>query len=254
MAPNKPETRRGTQYRDILAPVSTGIRKDTAHPPPLRIDLDKYCGVICENTGSPCLNKLRDCQTHSKDQKLAVAGRTRLPKVDLDKQCGVDVDGCPCPKKLRDCQTHSRVQKRAVAGRSCSYDMLIVAPARTSSSRAAHPTVDNGEGSSKDWPRVKAQIERERAAAPDWSTTLQVVIPVSLAMGKGKHKAEGSEGGGLTMDIPIRPKGKKRGPKAWTALENESMCIFLVQNRPLLTLNPQSREILESMLVTKLLS
>jgi hypothetical protein len=110
--------------------------------------------------------------------------------------------------------------------------MLIVAPAWNASSRVTHPTVDNGEGSSKDWPRVKAQIEQERAAAVDRSMTPQVEIPVSAAIGKGKHKAEDSEGCGLTMDIPIRPKGKKRGPKAWTALENESKCIFLVQTRP----------------------
>lgn len=161
-----------------------------------------------------------------------MAGRTPLPKVDLDKQCGVDVAGGPCLKNMRDCQTHSKVQKRAVAGRSCSYDMLIVAPAWTASSRVAHPTVDNGEGSSKDWPRVKAQIERERAAAVDRGTTPQVEIPVLAAMGKGKHKAEDSGGRGLSMDIPIRPKGKKRGPKAWTALENESKCIFLVQICP----------------------
>ena len=110
--------------------------------------------------------------------------------------------------------------------------MLIVAPAWAASSRVAHPTVDNGEGSSKDWPRVKAQIERERAAAFDRSTTPQLDIPVSSAMGKGKQTAEDSEGSGLSMNIPIRPKGKKRGPKAWTSLENESKCIFLVQNRP----------------------
>jgi hypothetical protein len=134
----------------------------------------------------------------------------------------VDVDGCPCPKNLRDCQTHSRVQKRAVASRSCSYNILIVAPAWAVSSRVAHPTVDNGEGSSKDWPIVKAQIERERAADVDRSTTPQLDIPILPATGKGKQMAEDSEGSGLSISIPIRPKGKKRGPKAWTPLENES--------------------------------
>jgi hypothetical protein len=232
MAPTKPDLSCAIQHRDILAPVSNGIKKYTAHPLPLRIDLDKYCGVICENTSSACLNKLRDCKTHSKAQKLAVPGRASLPKVDLDKQCGVDVDGCPCPKKLRDCQTHSRVQKRAVIGRSCSYDMLIVAPAWAVSSRAAYPTVDNGEGSSKDWPRVKAQIEQERAADVDRSTTPQLDIPILPATGKGKQNAEDSGVSGLLMNIPLRPKGKKRGPKAWTPLENESKCTFLVQNRP----------------------
>jgi hypothetical protein len=100
--------------------------------------------------------------------------------------------------------------------------MLIVAPPWTASLSVTHTTVDNGEGSSKDWPRVKAQIEREGAATVDWGTTSQVKIPVSTANGKGKDTAEDSEGTGLMMDIPIRPKGKKRGPKAWTALENES--------------------------------
>jgi hypothetical protein len=110
--------------------------------------------------------------------------------------------------------------------------MLIVAPEWAASSIVAHTTVDNGEGSSKDWPRVKAQIDRERAAAVDRSTTPQVDIPVPTAMGKGKHTAEDSEASGLFMNIPIRPKGKKRGPKAWTSLENESKCTFLIQNRP----------------------
>jgi hypothetical protein len=100
--------------------------------------------------------------------------------------------------------------------------MLIIAPTWAASSRVAHTTVDNGEGPSKDWPRVKAQIKRERASAVNRSTTPQVDIPVSPAMGKGKHMAEDSEGNGLSMNIPIRPKGKKRGPKAWTSLENES--------------------------------
>jgi hypothetical protein len=100
--------------------------------------------------------------------------------------------------------------------------MLIVAPEWAASSRIAQPTVDNGEGSSKDWPRVKVQIERERAAAVDRSPTPQVDIPVSSATEKGKSNAEESDGDDLTMNIPIRPKGKKRGPKAWTSLEKES--------------------------------
>ncbi len=231
MAPTKPDSSRATQHKDILAPVSTGIRKYTAHPP-LKVDLEKYCGVICKDTSLPCLKKLRDCKTHSKAQRLAVTGRSPLSKVDLDKQCGVDFNGCPCPKNLRDCQTHSRVQKRAVAGRSRSYDMLVVAPAWTASSLVAHPSVDNGEGSSEDWPRVKAQIERERAAAVDQGTTTQVEIPVLAEIGKGKHKAGDGVGSGLFMNIPIRLKGKKRGPKAWTALENESKYIFLVHKVP----------------------
>jgi hypothetical protein len=100
--------------------------------------------------------------------------------------------------------------------------MLIVAPEWAASSRVAHPTVDNGGGFSKDWPRVKAQIERERAADNDRSTTPQLDIRILPAMGKGKQMAEDSEGSGLSMNIPIRPKGKKRGPEAWTPLENES--------------------------------
>jgi hypothetical protein len=173
MAPAKLKANYPT-HKDVLSSVSTSVKKSTittTHPHRPKVNIDKHCSVTSEGNSPPRLKPLRDCQTHSKIQKQAIVSRTPLPKVDLDKQCGAVVVGSPCPKLLRDCQTHSRVQKRAVAGRSCSYDMLIVAPAWTAASQVTEPAENNGEGSYKDWQRVQNQIEKERVAGWEKGST-----------------------------------------------------------------------------------
>jgi hypothetical protein len=99
--------------------------------------------------------------------------------------------------------------------------MLIVAPAWTAASRLAEPAVDNGEGSGKDWQRVKNQIEKERATGRGKTPRVEILVSVIRGKGKGKTASEGSDEDGSDVELPVRPKGKKRGPKAWTALENE---------------------------------
>lgn len=149
----------------------------------------------------------------------------RRPKVDLDKFCGVaDVGtGSPCPKPFRDCQTHSRAQKRVVAGRSCSYDMLMTAPAWNRGPRSYKSPVDNGEGSSKGATKAeKRGVEKHFYIG---ESVPRVEIPCSKKGGKGKDKTnrEDSKEKALGSDAPAGPKGKKPGPKAWTALESEGV-------------------------------
>lgn len=183
----------------------------------------------------------------STDSKKPTA---RPARVDLDKSCGVDTNGSPCPKPLRDCQTHSRAQKRAVLGRSCSYDMLII-PSWNQNSHAPAPAADNGEGLGKGVKSAKfgniedpgkfvAKSEKkfdngegsskgatktEKKAAK--KTNGEEKIPkkeaeTSSTTRNGKRKAEDEDSDEDGPKTPMLPKGKKRGPKAWTVLEAES--------------------------------
>ena len=181
MAPTRPSESK-TPYKDVLAAISTGIKKSTSHSLRPKVDLDKYCGVAGDDVASPC------------------------------------------PKPLRDCQIHSRAQKRAVTGRTCSYDMLILAPAWTASAHACKSEEDNGEGSSKGVTKAEARGVEKHVYIGESIPMLEV--PVAQKSRKGKEKAVREDSKETTPGdeaIPARPKGKKRGPKAWTALENEGM-------------------------------
>ncbi|KAE9379590.1 hypothetical protein N431DRAFT_526824 [Stipitochalara longipes BDJ] len=193
MAPTRPTSGSKTPYKDILSAISTGIKKSSS--------------------------------------------RVNGDAVDLDKCCGVSVAaGSPCPKPLRDCQTHSRVQKRAVAGRSCTYDMLII-PAYVKPSSLHEKVEDNGEGSStgaskadrkgvnnvyvREWnPQVEIKASKKspkrkgRAAIED--------IETNIIKGEDMDTTEDTKDKKIApAQTAARAKGKKRGPKAWTALENE---------------------------------
>jgi SCA7, zinc-binding domain len=129
----------------------------------------------------------------------------RPPKVDLDKNCGVDTDGSPCPKPLRDCQTHSRVQKRAVLGRSCSYDMLII-PSWGKPSQGhslaigkeegydkgvakSEKKVDNGEGSSKGVKKFEKKAENGGGSS-EGVTKFETAVDNGEGSSKGVTKTE----------------------------------------------------------------
>jgi hypothetical protein len=67
---------------------------------------------------------------------------------------------------------------------------------------------------------------RTRSRRREWlvgKKALRVEILVSGSRGKGKSKTAGEDSDeyGSDVELPIQPKGKKSGPKAWTALENE---------------------------------
>ncbi|KAN0114560.1 hypothetical protein V8E51_004104 [Hyaloscypha variabilis] len=184
-----------TPYKDILSAISTGIKKSTSR----------------------------------------VGGRA----VNLDKCCGVSVDtGSPCPKPLRDCQTHSRAQKRAVVGRSCSYDMLIIPERPKRGSLFREEVEDNGEGSSTgaskadrkgvdhiymgEWnPQAKDLIAKKESPKRKGQATTEDAEAKSV---KGENMDTVEDDEEKKTPLPksaAEAKGKKRGPKAWTSLENE---------------------------------
>ena len=199
MAPTRTASDSKTPYKDILSSLSTGIKKTTS-----RVD---------------------------------------FRAVDLDKCCGVAVDtGSPCPKPLRDCQTHSRVQKRAVAGRSCSYDMLIIAPAFNIPTSFKKEVQDNGEGSSTgaskadrkgvnhiyagEWnPPVKGRATKTESPERKGRATTADAEMKSVKGEDMDTAKDVKEEKTPPAKVATRARGlggKKRGPKSWTALENDS--------------------------------
>jgi hypothetical protein len=92
--------------------------------------------------------------------------------------------------------------------------MIITAPAWNGGPRSYKSPEDNGEGSSKGATKAeKRGVEKHFYIG---ESVLRVEIPCSKKGGKGKDKAPSS-------DAPAQPKGKKPGPKAWTALEIEGV-------------------------------
>ena len=102
--------------------------------------------------------------------------------------------------------------------------MLIIAPKWTVSAQIYKPAEDNGEGSSKGVTKAeKRGVEKNIYLG---ESVPRVEVPVSKKGGKGKDKAVREDSKETTPGdeaAPARPKGRKRGPKAWTALENEGM-------------------------------
>jgi hypothetical protein len=101
--------------------------------------------------------------------------------------------------------------------------MLITAPAWNRGSRSYKSPVDNGEGSSKGATKAEKRGVEQRFYIGE--SVPRVEIPCSTKGGKGKGKAnrEGSREKAPSSDAPAQPKGKKLGPKAWTALESEGV-------------------------------
>jgi hypothetical protein len=128
--------------------------------------------------------------------------------------------------------------------------MLITAPACNRGPRSYKSPVDNGEGSSKGATKAeKRGVEKHFYIG---ESVPRVEIPCSKNCGKGKNKAnsEDSKEKAPSSDAPARPKGKKPGPKAWTALESEGVCLSGCGTGQITDVL-QLRRTLESMLVTR---
>jgi hypothetical protein len=101
--------------------------------------------------------------------------------------------------------------------------MIITAPAWNGGPRSYKSPEDNGEGSSKGATKAeKRGVEKHFYIG---ESVPRVEIPCSKKGGKGKDKAnrEDSKEKAPSSDAPAQPKGKKPGPKAWTALEIEGV-------------------------------
>jgi hypothetical protein len=91
----------------------------------------------CQKTLLPSalLQHLNKCSGYSEAQKISLGTKTKKQKTELKKekkkvhinleiQCGVNIDGFPCSKPIS-CKQHAVSLKRAVPGRSRTYDILF---------------------------------------------------------------------------------------------------------------------------------
>jgi hypothetical protein len=106
--------------------------------------------------------------------------------------------------------------------------MIITAPAWNGGPRSYKSPEDNGEGSSKGTTKAEKRGVEQHFYIGE--SVPRVEIPCSKKGGKGKGKAnredskeQAPSSDAPSSDAPARPKGKKPGPKAWTALESEGV-------------------------------
>jgi hypothetical protein len=98
--------------------------------------------------------------------------------------------------------------------------MLIIL-AWTSSPLVHCPDVDNGEGSSKGITKAEVKVHEQHFCIGEIVPKFGISVPKKLERGKEKATGKDSKEKTSVDETSALLKGKKQGPKAWTALENE---------------------------------
>jgi SCA7, zinc-binding domain len=145
-------------------------------------------------------------------------------KLDLDIHCGILTNGTRCTNSLIDCKVHREGQRRAVQGRSMSFDMLLV-PAWSPPTplpgfeKKGEDMGGEGMGGAKDVSHGKGLQENVPRRK-----TARVKVPGENISRENAPRENTSRANTQRENVhrenapaPV----KKRGPKAWTALERE---------------------------------